>query len=484
MITIDEAFADPMLLGAAAGDPTSWKTWTTVEKAAYGLPLNATERELFKQVSGGRSIPSKRVSELVTVAGRRSGKTKRAAGVTVYEACFVDHSEKLSPGEIGYVLLISPSIRQAKLAFSYCLAYLNESPILKQKIKSVVQDEIRLEGNIVIAVHPANFQTIRGRTLLACVFDESAYWKSENSNQPDYEIYRSVTPSLMATNGLLVIISSPYREIGLLHSKYEESFGQNDPDCLVIQGGTQLFNPLINAKVIERARKRDPISAAAEWDANFREGGDQFLPDECIDAAINKNRKVALEPQDKVKYMAFADASAGRGDAFTLCIGHQHENKFVCDVIKGRMGRFNPETVVAEYSELLKSYRINQVLGDAFSGGWVADAFAKNGIQYRKSKLNRSQLYLEALASFTKGVVDIPDHKQLVKELRLLQRKARATGDHVDHPKNAHDDFANALCGCIYLTMQERKRPRVSTFGPRIFKGDPAFDPMGFSRGI
>jgi hypothetical protein len=111
-LTIDRAFSDRRLLGAALGDPSTWTTWLGVLKAAYGRPLTKAEREAFDQVAGGREPPTKKVAELVVVASRRSGKGRAAGALAAYEAA-IDHSKILAPGEVGVVACISPTREQA-----------------------------------------------------------------------------------------------------------------------------------------------------------------------------------------------------------------------------------------------------------------------------------------------------------------------------------------------------------------------------------
>ena len=48
-------------------------------------------------------------------------------------------------------------------------------------MRGYTSEEIRLVGNVVIGIHPAFFRSVRGRTLLAVVFDESAFWRDETS---------------------------------------------------------------------------------------------------------------------------------------------------------------------------------------------------------------------------------------------------------------------------------------------------------------
>ena len=64
----------------------------------------------------------------------------------------------------------------------------------------------------------------------------------------------------------------------------------------------------------------------------------------------------------------------------------------------------------------------------------MAGAWKKQGISYLKSPLPKSQIYLECLPLFTRGLVSLPDHPRLLKELRLLERRVHRSGkDSVDH---------------------------------------------------
>ena len=61
-----------------------------------------------------------------------------------------------------------------------------------------------------------------------------------------------------------------------------------------------------------------------------------------------------------------------------------------------------------------------------------------------------SQIYLECLPLWTRGLVSIPDHKRLLRELRLLERHTHRSGrDTVDHGKSGSDDYANAVAGVL-----------------------------------
>jgi hypothetical protein len=56
------------------------------------------------------------------------------------------------------------------------------------------------------------------------------------------------------------------------------------------------------------------------------------------------------------------------------------------------------------------------------------------------------------LPLFTRGLVKLPDHPTLLRELRLLERQAHRGGrESINHPRGGHDDNANAVCGALRL---------------------------------
>src|SRR5262249_27707074 len=167
-----------------------------------------------------------------------------------------------------------------------------------------------------------------------------------------------------------------------------------------------------------------------------------------------------------------AGTSAGRGDHFTACCGFKdQDDRFVCDVLRGRKPPFDPASVAAEYAQLAKDYHCATVVGDAYAGEWVAAAFKKAGVDYRRSKQPRSVLYLESMPHFMRGAVSIPDHSRLLRELRLLERRTAPSGkDTIDHGRNGSDDYANALCGAIRHSMKEpRECVAELTGGCKLF---------------
>jgi hypothetical protein len=478
-ITLDRALKDPKLLAAALGDLSTWTTWFGVLKAAYHEPLDQAEREAFDTVAGGRSPPTSPAKELVVVASRRSGKGRMAGALAVYVSAMLDHSSVLAPGETGYVACISPTRAQATIVQKYALAYLRSTPKLSDQIASVTADEITLVNGNVIATLSSDYRTMRGRTLLLAILDEASFLRDESSSMPDIEAARALLPGLTTTRGMLVILSSPYARRGLLYQRHKDHFGR-DSDVLVVAGPSLAFNPTLDTSVIESAREADPMAALSEWDGEFRNDLSQFLDDATIDAAVDHSRPAELPPIEKVTYFAFTDMSGGGQDASTICIVHRDGDRIIADAIRGRRG--DPNAAVKEFAALAKQYGCRSITGDNYAKEWVAGGYRNAGLEYRRSRLVRSDLYLEGLPLFTRGLVSIPANAALLRELRLLERRtARSGKDSVDHGVGGHDDHANSLFGAMYLAAKtEKVTPTWGNIGaftaPRTgFAGAPGF---------
>ena len=206
-------------------------------------------------------------------------------------------------------------------------------------------------------------------------------------------------PSLVRTGGMLIGISSPYRRTGLLYARYKDFWNADDDSVLVVQGATSVFNPTIDQKTIAKEMVDDPEGGRSEWGAEFRADISALLDDQVIEDSINYARPLELPRRAHRKYFAFADASAGRHDAFTLAIGHLEAENFVCDVIRARLAPFEPRSVAEEYALLARSYQCNKIIGDNFAGEWVANAFADAGIKYETCPLVKSSFVFGGAAA-------------------------------------------------------------------------------------
>ena len=437
----------------------SYAAWRAVLGGAFGLPLDKDQRAIFDRLAGGRTPPTSRVRELWVAAGRRSSKTEIAAGLGVHlatiGAAIEGMTARLSPGERGVVAIVAVDRPQARVALQYITGMIEASPVLAQMVEKSGPEGVHFNNRVSIEVMTNSFRSVRGRTLLACILDEVAFYRSDTTANPDVETYRALVPGLATTGGMLIGISSPHARSGLLYDKWRKHFGK-DGDILVVQGATKDFNPTIEPRVIADAEADDPDAARAEWHGQFRNDVAGFVSRDVIEAVT---RSAPLElPYDRAhRYHAFTDPSGGGKDEFCIAIGHVEDQRTVIDVVRGQRG--TPAEIVAEFSELLRDYRISEVTGDKFAGSWPADEFARHRVRYVSADRPKSELYRDSLAALNSAQAELPADPKLTAQFCALERRtARGGRDSIDHPAGGHDDRANVVAGLLAA-----KRPKNRT---------------------
>ena len=197
-VTIRDLMTDSDLFGQQFGGD-SWAAWRALLAGFYGLALTEREPDTFSSLTGLSEPPEAACEELWLVVGRRGGKSLVAALLALYEACFNDHQAQLSPGEVATVMVLAADRKQAKVVFRYIGGLLNENPMFKRLIVREDRECIELSNRTVIEVHTASFRSVRGYTLAAVICDEIAFWRSDESANPDTEILRALRPGQWPT---------------------------------------------------------------------------------------------------------------------------------------------------------------------------------------------------------------------------------------------------------------------------------------------
>ena len=450
-MNIIEAMADPQLFGNQFSDE-SWDGWRTLLSGFYGL--ENTNHELFHSLTN-RATPVKPSKELWLVVGRRGGKSNVAALLAVYEAIFNNHESKLAPGEVATVMVIAADRKQARSVLRYIRGLLLENPMLAKLVVREGNESIELSNRCTIEITTASHRGIRGYSVAAAILDEVAFWYSDGAN-PDTEILSALRPALATLNGKLIALSSPYARKGVLWTNYKRYFGQVG-NVLVAQAPTLVMNPKLDPEIVTEALTEDPISAGAEYLAQFRTDVEGYTTIEALDRCTRPG-PIDLAPSRQ--HIAFVDPSGGGSDSFTLAICHMEKDLVVVDLIRSSPPPFSPEAVVDDFCKIIASYNLHSVYGDNYAGEWPKEQFRKRGISYKKSDRNRSELYRDLLPLINSERVQFPPSQKLATELLSLERRTSRSGkEQIDHPVGGHDDLANAVAGACTIAAKKSEGP-------------------------
>ena len=449
----------------------------TILRAAYGLPLAPEQRAIYHKITGrSQYAVGHRYQELTVVAGARSGKDSRiATPIAIYEALWGGHESRLHRGESGIIAIVAQDRDATGVAFGYIRGAVLGSPYLRSMLAGEpLTNELAFTNGIKVVTFPSSLRSLRAWSICVGICDELAFFKNDESGtNADVEIISSIRRGQVSfgEHAKLIKISTPFAKEGVLFDDFERSYGKNDPDILVIQAPTQLRNPTITTKTLDRERRRDPKRYSREYEAVFVDNVEAFIPRPLIDQAIQAGR-TAIEAQSGRVYFGAIDASGGGACAFTLNIcmlDDRPDGGFTIVECQSRgwdrskTQALDLEGTVREAASIFTGYGCYTVMSERYSAGWVSQAFARHGISLLPAA-DKSTTYAELEPLFVAGRIQLLDIPVKNRELGLLERRPRPGGKPlISPPRGSHDDYANSLALAAVAAAQNADLPIIDT---------------------
>jgi phage terminase large subunit-like protein len=435
----------------------------TFLKVTYGLALNSEEQEIYERATGRSEIVLAEQNETTLIAGRRSGKTSKiAASIALYEA-FRDHH--LSRGDLGYVMLIAPTKKQAKIAMRFIRTYLKCSPLLKRYVARERSEEVELTNGISIACYPCSYIAVRGVSVICLVCDELAFWRhEETAANPEEEVLAALRPA-MATfpTAKLIKISTPFRKEGILWREFQQ---RAELEHLVWQLPAAEMNPTIQDRILEKARKRDESRFRREFLAEFTEDIAGWIAPDVLEACIVQNR-TELPRVENATYVVAVDPAFKHND-FALAVLHKTaDGPVVVDRVEHWAGTkqapLGYEWVCGEIARIINEYGIREVLGDQYCAPVIRQYFDKLGIRYHECTFGvhtRADLFVNLRHFLVQRKIELLDQPVLLRQLRALEERRTPNGNIDIRPRYGQkDDVAVAVAlGAFELAKRPRQR--------------------------
>jgi hypothetical protein len=469
-VTILEALNRQDIFAPRFASP-SWDAWRAFLGALFGLPLEGEALAFYRAHTQRTTPPTAPAPEAWVIVGRRGGKSRIAALVAVYLACFKDYDAVLAPGEVGTVAIVAADRKQSRVILRYINGFLDSVPALAAMVCSRTTESVTLNNRVVVEVHTASWRGIRGYTLVAAVCDEIAFWRVEGAANPDHEILTGLRPGMATVPGaLLLCISTPYAHRGALYDAHRKHFGRDGDSVLVWQAPTEIMNPTLGGSaVIADAYERDATAARAEFGAEFRSDLESFVDLDTLMACVVRDRAV-LPPAPRVAYLAAADAALGSGkDSFAGCVAHRSGNAIVIDQLIEIRPPFNPDVAATQIAAAVQPYGVRVIYSDRFAKDFVTQRFSACWLGHRMTDFTRDTAYLAALPWLTSRRVELPDPevhplaRRMIGQFMSLERRTTPAGrDSVDHPRSGHDDVSCVVALAIaQLAKHDPSRPSM-----------------------
>ncbi len=430
-------------------DQSSSISQKTCLKAIYGLPLDPQELEIYKRATGRQTYDAAEQQEVTIIAGRRSGKTtKIAARIVCFEAVR-DHG--LPQGEEGYVMLLAPTLKQAKIAFRAIHRDLRRSPVLSAWVVRTTKDEIELKNGIIIGCYACTYDGVRGHSVVAAVCDELGFWSDEDTAaNPAEEVIAALMPGMATVrNSKLVKISTPFRKDGVLWREFQQ---RAELDFAVWQLSSQEMNPTISSSILERERDRSAERFRREFLAEFTDSVSGWIVPELLDPCIVRGRTELPYTSDGI-FVAVADPAFVRDDFALAILSRRDDGRIVVHRVARWSGTkaapLGHEDVLGQVKSILSEYQLNSLIGDRHCYDLIRQLLDRLGIHYQKYNFDarsRPEIFANLRYLLSQRKIELLDNPDLLRQLRSLQEHRTDRGQVDIRPAGGgKDDLAVAV---------------------------------------
>jgi hypothetical protein len=383
-------------------------------------------------------------------------------GLYLALTCKVESTDsKLAEGEYVFCTSVAPDKKTALQPYRYQAGAVRANPELSGLVVGVIGNESfviqRHDGVSVcfeVAAASIGGSTLRGRTYVALLLDESSFFRDPESGAVnDLELYRAGAPRIL-DDGCLMIISTAWAKRGLLWDKVEKNHG-NPQDCIAAIAPTMLVRPTAqNARIYNDMLESDPDNAEREFDCKaLAIGTTDFFEADAIRQCSDESLPLVVLPTPDVISKSGIDTGFKR-DPSALSIVHKKlKSPLVCAETFERPSEkegASPKIVLAEFATHLAAHRCRSVMCDQHYVQTVRDELKGFTIQEcpptQEFKLMSHTFVRDLLRS--RGVIIPAANRRLISQLRDVQVTPQPGGGmKISSPRRAgsHGDVASAF---------------------------------------
>jgi hypothetical protein len=431
---------------------------------------------LFGEVE---TIPPIARAVLVAVCGGRSGKSRVFGGLySLWRALTADLSG-LAPGEQAVAVIVAPDLRLARQTFRFALGAAKEAPSIADLIEAETSDGFTLlrpdEVRVSIECLPATRggSALRGRTLVSAVLDEAAFFRGEDYQVTDAEIFRAVAPRVLA-GGMVIVASTPWAESGLLHEEFSRNFAE-PKTAIAAHAPTLLMNPSKRLEV-ERERERDPENARREFDAEFMpRGAGTFFDPIALKRAVDAERALVVPTAAYQRRGMAIDLGFTRNSS-TGCVVAEELGRpghyYLAEIIELRPtadAPLKPSEVHAALADLARRHGVGGILADVHYVEALREDMSRRriGVYLLPSGAEGKQAqYTLTRSVLHEGRLQLPNHPRLLQQLSaVIAKPTTGGGISISLPRGrdgSHGDLVAALVGATWGLEHVRLRPTSS----------------------
>ena len=456
--------------------------------------IEGYRREIFRQALDTYEGKPRRPRYNLVLCGRGKKNWKSADLILAALYCLLIRRSPL--GNDG--LIVASDEGQAKDDLEIARRLVDANPVLSAEIE-VLAKELRLrDGSGSLRIIPGrDIAGAHGKTYVFLGVDElhtARSWDLLEALAPDptrLDSLRWITSydTIYNTPGVPLFDLKQVGKAGtdprMLFSWYSGGELNTDPDFATLEPELRA-NPSFGSWAdgvgyLEQQKRTLPTHRYRRLHLNLPGAPEGAVFDQGkVMACVVPGRR-SLPYVEGIVYFCFVDMCGGGPDDAVICIGHDDNGRVIIDRIEQQAGsaadRFNPLEAVCKFFNIMREYRTSRLTLDDYAGGTYRNAFESYGVTAWRCQQSKAQLYDQLEPAINAGLVQLPDDPKLLEQILTLVHR----GGRIDHENGGHDDYANAVAGCVSLIRQaamndsvhEWNVPIITSSGPRRIRRCP-----------
>lgn len=372
------------------------------------------------------------------VAGRQVGKSRVASWMALHHALTHPHST---------TLITADALRQSSELFNQILSEIEQADgVADWGIERQTQTIIEFDnGSRIICVPTGRSgNKIRGYTAEMIIVDEAAFI--------DDQIFEdTLEPMLFATDGTMVLLSTPYGKSGYFYEKAD------DPSsAFSTTHATSYDNPAIDDEKIEQFKEgKTQVTIDQEVYGKFSENANAFFPTSLVKSVTSTH----VDCEGSKLYLGVDIARHGT-DQTAIALIDDEGNVFKVDDFD--------DSAITESVESIKQldahYDFEKILVDETGIGAGPVEILQTEIGHKvdgvKMTLQKKQsIYQTAKAEMEDGAVTLPADKTLKEQLESMGVDETKNNNLSIHARDGgRDDYVDAVCLAIWASDASDRR--------------------------
>lgn len=382
-------------------------------------------------------------------------------------------------GELVRALIVAPLLKLSRAPFDHLIGTMQASTVLSKLLvktgaeSATIRRPDGFEVVVELVAASSSGANLRSTWLAGVIFDEADFHGDEDAsvNLPD-NLRAALTRMLPGAQ--VLVPSSPWADAGPFHELFTRYFGRPGRE-IAFHSDTRSMNPTLSKEEEDAERRRDPDSAAREYDAvPLSSSSRRFFPDEAVRGSVNSTRSMQLSPVDGLAHYAGCDLGF-RKNSSALAIARFEGGKVrlaYYDELRPEKNKpLKPSEVCESFANACLSYRVRAVRGDLHYADTADEEFRKHKadgglrtVRY-ESFQPTMEFTADAFAEFRKlmeeGRLELPDDPRLLKQIADVRSRPMPGGRiQVQLPKQAaaHGDLLMAVVlACVQVPSGNRE---------------------------